>query len=117
MAVCDAKGRRASMPCTQRVAPQQRVSASLAAWRESAFRVGSGSADSAMGGTPHAQATHAAVGEDTQAQVRGRYTREQLAFEEVRCIDRELGFGQEREPGAALDQIRGPRAGRVDHVD
>ncbi len=85
MAVCDAKGRRASMPWTQRAEPQQRASASVAASRESPFSDGN---ESVTEVAPHAQATHAAVGENTQAQVRGFRTPGELAHEEVPSIRR-----------------------------
>src|SRR6478736_1266788 len=105
------------MPCTQRVEPQHRVSASLASWRESAFSAGAGSRDSATDVAPHAQAAHAAVRENAQPHMRGRRSREQLASEEVSRISRQFGLAQQWLPSAAFDQVRWASARRVDHID
>src|SRR6478609_6400314 len=105
------------MPCTQRVAPQQRSRVRAASARESAFNAGWGSRGSVTGAAPHAQAAHAAVRENAQPQMRSRQASEQLASEKVSSIRREFALRQERLPSAALEQIRRARAGRVDHFD
>src|ERR1700712_1150723 len=102
------------MPATQRVLPQQRISALRACSSASWLSTTCGSGGTAA---PHAQATDPAVREDIEAQVRALRSAQQLRLKEVSRVRAQLGLRQQARPALALDQVGDARARSVDALD